>query len=67
MNYPLITDYIDSIRFAENNFATLTNLRPIFKNDDNPLYIIEGSSIVFKMEDIVLEKLYWVKCFLSEQ
>ena len=64
---PLITDYIDSIRFAENNFATLTNLRPIFKNDDNPLYIIEGSSIVFKMEDIVLEKLYWVKCFLSEQ
>ena len=67
MNYPLITDYIDSIRFAENNFATLTNLRPIFKNDDNPLYIIEGNSIVFKMEDIVLEKLYWVKCFLSEQ
>ena len=67
MNYPLITDYIDSIRFAENNFATLTNLRPIFKNDDNPLYIIEGSSIVFKMEDVVLEKIYWVKCFLSEK
>lgn len=67
MNYPLIADYIDSIRFAEDNFATLTNLRPVFEKDDNPLYIIEGNSIVFKMEDVVLGKIYWVKCFLSEQ
>lgn len=67
MNYPLIADYIDSIRFAEDNFATLTNLRPIFEKKDNPLYIIENNCIVFKMEDVVLEKNYWVKCFLSEQ
>ena len=67
MNYPLITDYIDSIRFAEYNFATLTNLRPIFEKDDNPLYIIEGNCIVFKMEDVVFKKNYWVKCFLLEQ
>ena len=67
MNYPLITDYIDSIRFAEDNFATLTNFRPVFEIDDKPLYIIEGNCIIFKMEDVVLEKFYWVKCFLSEQ
>ena len=67
MNYPLIADYIDSIRFAEDNFATLTNLRPIFEKKDNPLYIIENNCIDFKMEDVVLEKNYWVKCFLSEQ
>lgn len=67
MNYPLITDYIDSIRFAENNFATLTNLRPVFEKDGKPLYIIEGNCIIFKMEDVVLDKFYWVKCFLSEQ
>ena len=67
MNYPLITDYVDSIRFADDNFATLTNLRSVFGKDDNPLYIIENNCIVFKMEDVVLEKNYWVKCFLSEK
>ena len=60
MNYPLITDYVDSIRFADDNFATLTNLRSVFGKDDNPLYIIENNCIVFKMEDVVLEKNYWV-------
>lgn len=67
MNYPLITDYIDSIRFAEDNFATLTNLRPVLDKDDNPLYKIDSNCVVFKMEDVVLEKIYSVKCFITEQ
>ena len=33
MNYPLITEYIDAIRSAEDNFDKLTNLRP--ELDDN--------------------------------
>lgn len=67
MNYPLLTDYIDSIRFAEDNFATLTNLRPVYGKDDNLIYYTEGNSVIFKMEDVVHEKVYCVKCFLSEQ
>ena len=33
MNYPLITEYIDAIRSAEDNFDKLTNLRPVLDNN----------------------------------
>ena len=67
MNYPLIADYLDSIRFAEDNFATLTNLQPLFDKEDNPLYQIYDKCVIFKMKDVVLEKIYCVKCFLTER
>ena len=66
MNYPLVTDYIDSIKFAKDNFASLTNLQPVYGNDGNPIYIIEGNCIIFKMEDIVSCMTFGVKCFLTE-
>lgn len=67
MNYPLAKDYIDSIKYAEDNFATLVNLLPIVDENNNPSYKIEGKCIVFKMKDSVSNKLYCVKCFLTEQ
>ena len=33
MNYPLITEYIDAIRSAEDNFDMLTNQRPVLDNN----------------------------------
>ena len=33
MNYPLISEYIEAIKAAEDNFDELTNLCPVF--DDN--------------------------------
>ena len=30
MNYPLISEYIEAIRSAEDNFDKLRNLRPLF-------------------------------------
>lgn len=29
MNYPLISEYVEAIKAAEDNFKKLTNLRPI--------------------------------------
>lgn len=33
MNYPLISEYIEAIKSAENNFEELTNLRAILGED----------------------------------
>lgn len=33
MNYPLISEYIEAIKAAEDNFKVLTNLCPVFGDD----------------------------------
>ncbi len=65
MQYPLISEYIESIRSAEDNFASLTNLRPIFDESRNPVMSSGNFAVVFKMTDG--KKDYAVKCFTKEQ
>ena len=67
MNYPLISEYIESIKYAEDNFATLTNLRPVLDDDGNPIMSSGNFAVVFKMKDYLTGKLHAVKCFLKEQ
>ncbi len=67
MNYPLITEYIDAIRSAEDNFDKLTNLRAVLDGNGQPIMMSGNSSVVFKMEDVSNGKHYAVKCFLKEQ
>lgn len=67
MNYPLISEYIESIRYAEDNFATLINLRPVIDDDGNPIMSSGNFAVVFKMKNEVTGKLHAVKCFLKEQ
>ena len=67
MRFPLITDYIDSIKFSENNFAKFTDLQPMVDDNGTPIYIRENSCVLFKMKDIVSNKIYFVKCFLEDQ
>ena len=67
MNYPLAIDYIDSIKFAKDNFASLTDLQPVYGIDGNPIYIVEGKCIIFKMENVVSGMTFGVKCFLTEE
>lgn len=65
MNYPLISEYIDAIKNAEDNFNELTNLRPVY-NDEGDIIMSSGNyAVVFKMTDG--EKFYAVKCFTREQ
>lgn len=67
MIYPTISEYIESIKYAEDNFATLTNLRPVLDDDGNPIMSSGNFAVVFKMKDEQAGKMYAVKCFLREQ
>lgn len=65
MPYPLISDYISSIRAAEDNFDKLSHLRPVMDADGNPVMSSGNFAVVFKMSDGA--KYYALKCFLREQ
>lgn len=67
MNYPLISEYLEAITSSEFNFATLTNLRPVLGEDENPVMTSGNFAVVFKMEDEQSGKFYAVKCFLKDQ
>ena len=67
MNFPLISEYIDAIRLAEDNFNKLSNLRPILDGNGNPIMSSGNFAVVFKMKDVNDGRYYAVKCFLKEQ
>lgn len=67
MQYPLISEYINSILNAEDNFATMTDLRPVLHDDGTPVMSSGNFAVVFKMKDERDGKLYAVKCFTREQ
>ena len=67
MNYPLISEYIDAIRLAEDNFNKLSNLRPVLDGNGNPIMSSGNFAVVFKMKDVNDGRYYAVKCFLKEQ
>ena len=67
MNYPLISEYIEAIKNAEENFEQLKNLRPVLDEDGEPVMTSGNFAVVFKMKDEQTGKLHAVKCFLKEQ
>ena len=67
MNYPLISEYIESIKQSEDNFNELTNLRPVYDEAGEIVMSSGNFAVVFKMKDECSGKLYAVKCFLKEQ
>ena len=67
MNYPLISEYKEAIKSAEDNFNELSNLRPVLDEDGEPVMTSGNFAVVFKMKDEQTGKLHAVKCFLKEQ
>ena len=67
MNYPLISEYIEAIKAAEDNFEQLKNLRPVLGEDGAPVMTSGGFAVVFKMKDEQTGKFHAVKCFLKDQ
>jgi len=67
MNYPLISEYKEAIKSAEDNFNELSNLRPVLDEDGEPVMTSGNFAVVFKMRDEQTGKLHAVKCFLKEQ
>ena len=67
MNYPLISEYIEAIKSAEDNFEELSYLRPVLGDDGLPVMTSGNFAVVFKMKDEYSGKFYAVKCFTKEQ
>ena len=67
MTYPLISEYVEAVRNAEDNFDKLRDLRPVTDDNGNPVMTSGGFAVVFKMRDEKNDKLYAVKCFLKDQ
>jgi serine/threonine protein kinase len=67
MNYPLISEYIEAIKSAEDIFEELSFLKPVLGNDGLPVMTSGNFAVVFKMKDKLSGKLYAVKCFTKEQ
>ncbi len=67
MNYPLISEYVEALKSAEDNLNELTNLRPVLGDDGQPIMASGNFAVVFKMEDEQSGKLYAIKCFTKEQ
>ena len=67
MNYPIISEYIEAIKSAEENFDELKHLRPVLDEDGEPMMSGGNFAVVFKMKDEQTGKLHAVKCFLREQ
>ena len=67
MNYPLISEYVEAIMYAEDNFASLSYLRPVLNDDGMPVMTSGNFAVVFKMKDERDGKCYAVKCFTKEQ
>ena len=67
MTYPLISEYVEAVRNAEDNFDKLRDLRPVTDDNGNPVMTGGNFAVVFKMRDEKNDKLYAVKCFLKDQ
>ena len=67
MNYPLISEYIEAIKNAEDNLDALSHLRPVLDANGTPVMTSGNFAVVFKMEDPQTGKCYAIKCFLKEQ
>lgn len=67
MNYPLICEYVEAIKSAEDNFEELNYLRPVLGDDGLPVMTSGNFAVVFKMKDQNSGKYYAVKCFTKEQ
>ena len=67
MNYPLISEYLESIKHSEDNFNVLSTLRPVYDEAGEIVMSSGNFAVVFKMKDESSGKLYAVKCFLKEQ
>ena len=67
MNYPLISEYIEAIKSAEDNFEELSYLRPVLGDDGLPVMTSGNFAVVFKMKDERDGKFYALKCFTKDQ
>ena len=67
MNYPLLSEYVESIKLAEDNLDKLSYLRPVLNSDGNPIMSSGNFAVVFKMRSEKDSRYYALKCFIKDQ
>lgn len=67
MNYPLISEYVEAVKSAEDNLNELTYLRPVLDGGGNPVMSSGNFAVVFKMRSERDGSLYALKCFTKDQ
>ena len=67
MPFPLISEYLEAIKSAEDNFEELSYLRPVLGDDGLPIMTSGNFAVVFKMKDEETGEQYALKCFTKEQ
>ena len=67
MQYPLISEYLASIRDAHDNLDKLSHLVPVMDKYGEPYRSSGAFAVVFKMKDEQTGKCYALKCFTEEQ
>ena len=65
--FPLISEYIEAIKSAEDNFNELSYLKPVLDEDGLPKMTSGNFAVIFKMKDERDGKFYAIKCFIREQ
>ena len=50
MSYPLISEYVEAIKSAEDNFEELSYLRPVLGDDGLPVMTGGNFAVIFKMK-----------------
>ena len=67
MNYPLLSEYCEAVKYAADNFKELSHLTPVLDTNGNPVMSSGNFAVVFRMHDAKANKDVAVKCFLREQ
>lgn len=67
MEYPLISEYKESILSTEDNFNECTSLSPVLDSHGDPIMSSGNFAVVFKMKNVKDGKLHAVKCFVKDQ
>ena len=67
MNYPLLSEYCEAVKYAADNFKELSHLTPVLDTHGNPVMSSGNFAVVFRMHDAKANKDVAVKCFLREQ
>ena len=67
MQYPLISEYLASVREANDNLDTLSHLEPVLDKYGEPYRSSGAFAVVFKMKNEQTGKCYALKCFTEEQ
>ena len=67
MNYPTVSEYLESLQCASDNFLTLTSLRLMNDSEGKPIYNNEKHCVIFHMKNINTNVEYDIKCFTDDQ